>query len=363
MSIVRRAMMAGATFAVAGAAGFVMQNGDAVAARFADQPVAPAETAVAQAPATETPIMDTASVVVSPSAMAGAMSAARDAAISTAQSLGQVLPEVPETAGVQVAALEEDQSTRSDAPVLAAAPALEVPASPVAPAQTPDCGVTMTSTPTGAGMVQLTLEAPCHASERVTIQHDALAFTEMTDAAGHLNVAVPAMSDTAVFFAFFIDQAGAMVETRVPEFSAFDRVAILFNPQDALHIHAREFGADYGDAGHVWADAPRNPMHGIKAEGGFLTRLGNANAFEPQIAEIYTFPTATTRDSGAVRLSVEAEITAQNCGRAVEALSLQTGADGKVGMVDLSLTMPDCDAVGDFLVLNSLLQDLKIAGN
>ncbi len=29
---------------------------------------------------------------------------------------------------------------------------------------------------------------------------------------------------------------------------------------------------------------------------------------------------------------------------------------------DLILSVPDCDAVGDFLVLNNLVDDLKIAG-
>ena len=62
-------------------------------------------------------------------------------------------------------------------------------------------------------------------------------------------------------------------------------------------------------------------------------------------------------------MSVEAEITQANCGRDVEAQSIQKTADGELKTQDLVLAMPDCNTVGDFLVLKNLLNDLKIAGN
>jgi hypothetical protein len=61
-------------------------------------------------------------------------------------------------------------------------------------------------------------------------------------------------------------------------------------------------------------------------------------------------------------VSVEAEITEANCGRDVAAQTFHVHA-GEIQTRDLSMTIPACDAVGDFLVLNNLIEDLKIAAN
>jgi hypothetical protein len=62
-------------------------------------------------------------------------------------------------------------------------------------------------------------------------------------------------------------------------------------------------------------------------------------------------------------LSVEAEVSELNCGQEIEAQSLQVGSDGKLKTRNLTLAVPDCDAIGNFLVLNNLLEDLKVARN
>ena len=64
---------------------------------------------------------------------------------------------------------------------------------------------------------------------------------------------------------------------------------------------------------------------------------------------------------GDVELSVEAEVTQNNCDRDVEAQTIQISAGGKPLVQDLVLAMPGCDATGDFLVLKNLVNDLKIA--
>ena len=59
----------------------------------------------------------------------------------------------------------------------------------------------------------------------------------------------------------------------------------------------------------------------------------------------------------------EAEVTAQNCGQVIEAQSLELGDGGRLRTQYLTMTAPDCDAIGDFLVLNNLVDDPKIAAN
>ena len=60
-------------------------------------------------------------------------------------------------------------------------------------------------------------------------------------------------------------------------------------------------------------------------------------------------------------LSVETEVSQANCGLEIEAQSLEVGTQGTVKTQNLTLAVPECDAIGDFLVLNNLLQDLKVA--
>ena len=64
-----------------------------------------------------------------------------------------------------------------------------------------------------------------------------------------------------------------------------------------------------------------------------------------------------------MRVSVEAEVTKANCGREIAAETLQPGADGTMQAVEITLAVPDCSAVGEFLVLKNVLRDLKIASN
>jgi hypothetical protein len=82
----------------------------------------------------------------------------------------------------------------------------------------------------------------------------------------------------------------------------------------------------------------------------------------PLMAEVYTFPTGISRRSGAVALTVEAEITAANCGTDIAAQSLQIVPGQPVRVLDLTMTVPGCDALGQFLVLEGVLQDIALAG-
>ena len=79
------------------------------------------------------------------------------------------------------------------------------------------------------------------------------------------------------------------------------------------------------------------------------------------MAQVYTFPSAMAEESGNVELSVEIEVTNSNCGLEIEAQALQVKAGAQPKVQTLDLTMPDCDAVGDFLVLKNLVDDLKVA--
>ena len=107
----------------------------------------------------------------------------------------------------------------------------------------------------------------------------------------------------------------------------------------------------------------RRRQPGRRSGGGFITQLGASSLEGGRIAEVYTFPADPRRRDGVVRLSIETEVTAYNCGKDIAGETIQRQADGKMNSVTVTLAVPDCDAIGEFLVLKNLLQDLKIASN
>lgn len=312
---------AASTFAIVLTTGFVMQNGDALASRFAtDKP---------QAQPTQ------------------------DAPVQTAQNLTNEATPLTDQSGLadRVNSSEENYS----APTIASDQ--EFSALGVA------CDVTLKATQKVGAMVMLDLKAPCHGNEMVTIHHQGLQFTSATSEVGHITVSIPAMVAMASFDVELVDGKTVSASVDVPEVSGFDRVALQWTGDSGLSIHALELGATYGERGHVWAKAPQSVAAALQARGGYITALGDINFPAAKHVEIYSFPTGQMQKSGVVRLSVEAEVTAVTCSKEIEAQALQSGVDGAISVTDLTFSMPTCDGVGDFLVLNNLLRDLKIAQN
>lgn len=223
------------------------------------------------------------------------------------------------------------------------------------------CFVDLAAETRAAAMVALKLSAPCQPNARVVFHHEGMKFTSATDDAGYVQVLVPALAEQAAFLAMMDDGNGAAVEVEVGSLSFYDRSIVQWRGDAGVSIHALEFGADYKDAGHVWAGAPRDAKIAAVGEGGFVTRLGDTSIDGANMADVYTFPTGTAKASGDVQMSVEVEVTELNCGREVTAEVLQV-SDAVVSEPSLlSVTVPDCDAVGDFLLLKNLVDDLKIA--
>jgi len=286
----------------------------------------------------------------------------------------------PATPGIaEEARLDSVQLTSVPAPPSAAPQPRLLPAEPVTlaalddqpiddlpkeePAPTFACEITLSAQPMAAAMVKLMLEAPCMANERFTLHHNAMVFAEATDAEGRAELAVPALSASAVFIATFATGNSAVATAELGTLEYYDRAVVQWSGPAGLQVHALEYGADYREAGHVWAGAAHDMARAAKGEGGFVVRLGDAGLFNPRMAEVYTFPTGTALKDGAVTLSLEAEVTDANCGKDIEAQSLQKSGTDRMRAREIVLAMPQCEAVGDFLVLKNLFDDLNIARN
>jgi hypothetical protein len=206
-------------------------------------------------------------------------------------------------------------------------------------------------------MIGITLLAPCHPNQRVVLRHSGLAVTAQTTSTGALFTAIPALEVDATVELAFADGTDASGTITVPDVTTLRRFGVQWQADDAFQVHAFENGAAFGEPGHVSAADPHRPAAGMQATGGFLSLLGDSATENPLLAEVYTFPADPAAKPEVV---VEAAVTDKTCARELLAETL-TSTGGSVFVTDLTLAMPECDAVGDYLVLKNLFLDLNMA--
>ena len=209
-----------------------------------------------------------------------------------------------------------------------------------------------------AGMIGLTITAPCWPSSPVQIRHSGLEISETLDAQGRLSVDLPALSANARIEVAYPDNTFGHAALELPEVETLYRVALAWEGAQILTLHALELGAIYGERGHIYAGHPGTPDRVIRGVGGFMTRLGDGTG---GVAEIYTYPREDVRTRGVVRLSAEAEVTSETCGQAAQARAIQTDALGGLQSSEVLLSMPDCEALGEIVLLKNLFRDLRLA--
>ncbi|MEO3414630.1 hypothetical protein AAFO92_08255 [Roseovarius sp. CAU 1744] len=285
--------------------------------------------------------------------------------LSKAGSVPLQLSDIRLTSALPVAPSSEPVFLPDTPVVLAAlstdAPIADLPAEETAP--TFSCTHSVTATPTAAAMVTLEIDAPCMVRDRFTVHHNGMMFTDVTSDAGKRVLSVPALASDAVFVVSFSNGDGAVARATVTSLEYYDRVVVQWTGDSGFQIHALEYGAEYNDTGHVWAGDARDMTDAARGEGGFLARYGAGDLQDAHMAEVYSFPSGMTSRAGEVQLSLEAEVTRANCDRDIEAQTIQRRGSGALKVQDVVLAMPDCSAVGDYLVLKNLLNDLKIARN
>ena len=208
-------------------------------------------------------------------------------------------------------------------------------------------------------MVRLQLDAPCYQNQRITVSHAGLEFADTTAGDGTFSVQMPAMNAFAPFAVTFADCRSIEAKTLKLSLDGYERVAISWSGAPALHVHAIEFGANFGETGHIWADAATMPQNG----GGHIVQLGNPLAVLPQLAEVYSVRSDLATQMGTIDLLVEAEVNAKTCGRDVQGRALQLTGDGSLTSTGIAFSMPRCDGEDCYLQLNNLFQDLVIARN
>ncbi len=182
---------------------------------------------------------------------------------------GKALPHLPSDYGHGVALLQE--------PVLLAVaddiPVGVLPTEVTAPRL--GCTHVMSAEPAAGAFIDLRLSAPCHANEVVMFRHAGLMFHMRMPAGGAVKVLIPALEEAADVSASFANGDTAHAKTVVDSLSFYDRVVISWVGHKGPELHAREFGAQYGEVGHVWREQPRDVGALGGGKGGFMISLGN----------------------------------------------------------------------------------------
>lgn len=210
------------------------------------------------------------------------------------------------------------------------------------------CGLSVTATPLPGAMVALDVMDPCRPDARVEITHMALRISARTDALGLLTLDVPAFESPARFAVSLESGANATAETGLPDLGDYARAAIAWTGPHAITLH--------GEAG----DNPAMIAARTTQTESFLSRLGDATLDAPHLAQVLTTPAALQDD---LLIRAEIAVDATSCGRPIVARSLQSLGGGPVTMADIALTLPGCEATGEFLMLQNLFQPPRLPAN
>ncbi|MEP3845952.1 MAG: hypothetical protein ABJM43_11490 [Paracoccaceae bacterium] len=222
------------------------------------------------------------------------------------------------------------------------------------------CLVTGSAQTLPAAFVSLTVDAPCLPNARFNVHHQGMMFTAATDDDGHASLSIPALASDAIFIMSFQQGAAAVVTAQVANVEKYDRMVLQWHGETGFELHARDFGATYGEDGHIRSGAEQTLSSLIASEKGFVHRLGLNDGGDGSVAEVYTYPVGSSQHVRLIDVSAEAQVSMKNCGRNITAQSLEQ-ANGVLRKQDLTLSVPPCDTVGSYMVLNNLVSDLKVA--
>lgn len=175
----------------------------------------------------------------------------------------------------------------------------------------------------------------CGSDVPVHLTYAGLMITEQADAHGRLNFDLPALGPTAELLLEIDGHAPIALSASVPDAVWNDRVAVVWDGAASVSVRSQDDGALEESQ-----------------------TLGDAD-LQTYVTEIHTL--SSQRDAPAV--SIVAEATAASCGREFPLRILRSSADNGPQDTTISVAFPPCDALGEFVVLKNLSEDLTVAHN
>lgn len=334
MKISRRAITAGTTFFLAAATGHFMQSGTHVTAP-------PAPQAVAQfLPPVVAPVV---AAVSAPKAILPLDTPIVQLSGDLTQAGAGDLPDLPHL----------DASAFADTRGLSARMRLlnkvQVPSAMPSDADFSafglQCGPSaMTVSAAPKAMISVQIAAPCHENQTVTITHAGLDLSLQTDAKGSLLVEIPAFAADGRVSASIGSGEALTGSAQIDGLDRVARMAVVTLTAQAVGLNVYENGADFGGAGHITAEHPRNTK---SRRGGQIFALGEAAITSGYRTEVYQYSAKTK----SVRMEIAADATAATCGTVVSGRVIALKR-GQLDSHDISVTMPDCGDSNGMMVMD-----------
>lgn len=315
ISRVKKATTIASTFAIALGIGFVMQYGDANAARFASDEPTPVRKPVLIID--YAPLREMTDFHLKPEPKDRAHQST-DLAVD------------PDA--IKLVALVGDVTNDSDG-------ALFSQSQPRA-AQPADCDVVAVTAPDVRGAVALTIMSECRANAPFSVNHSGIMFSAQTDDKGMALLSVPAMAADATFFITFEDGKSLATTTYAPNAERYNRVVFQWEGHEGAYIKETDTISDLATVDRIGAD------------------VGEI----PRFAEIYSFPADLNLTDGLDGIDLVADVTERNCDQDLIAESF-TIFPGVIDLKfkDIRITLPDCHALGETIALNKILGEQTLA--
>ena len=213
------------------------------------------------------------------------------------------------------------------------------------------CKVTLSAMGTPAAMALVHIDAPCQQNEDFVISHESLRFSGRTDRAGQAEIMAPILAIDAKLSVLFDNVAFARTAIYMPDVSQYDRTVLQWRGKANLQLHVLESGASIGQPGHIWSGSSHTPEQAILGLHGFVVHYGSDVADIPYQAETYSYPARYGRPDMSVTMPIGVMVTPQNCGRSIPAQITQVVSGRMWSPSAVSIAVPPCDQIGNFVML------------
>jgi hypothetical protein len=248
--------------------------------------------------------------------------------------------------------------------ILAQDPGVQLPETQQAIDESPfgtACSAYLRARALDGAMVELTLKAPCLPNSRVLIRHAKLSIAMQTGHTGDLIVTVPALEAKARFAVRIGTNDVLKATVDVPQLKDIERVAIQWEGDFDLQLHALEYGAKPGSSGHIWLGHTRAYDQATRLGSGFSARIGDSSLQNPMMVEVYSLPISRNTQVGVVEMLVSANATDKSCGKTHMIQSFRSTAGRLVGASGFQFRADDCGSTPQSILLNNAVRDVIIA--
>lgn len=152
---------------------------------------------------------------------------------------------------------------------------------------------------------------PCRADQIIKFGYGDANVVRKLDSAGRLELTLDLFAGTSSPIAIvFEDGSSRELPARASDLDKLEKIALIWRAPVDLDLHAFEYGASFGQPGHVWSHSPssalaaREQVAATRRGRGFLSRADSGEGTGDKI-EVYTFIRHHDQPAGVVSIAID----------------------------------------------------------